>query len=365
MKNKTFSRATLSQRLAAVSGGGLWRTLPADSSLCLVEGRLAGCKVMLVASKPGSFGVDECADLQWALQRGRATGVPLLLLIDSAGAQSGGEIQAQGSLCALLREMLDARLAELPMLAVLGSQVPGAANMLASAAQQCIYSQHTLLAMPGPRRRPSAPQSTLNRILAPCRAAINDAGRLTEDDLDAYANAVRDWLARPFAASVTPDTLRQERQHLSQRLPAAGTHALDGPVLEGDTLRCMLGRPFGAADAIALAELAESACVTSRAKPLTIVVDSNGQDMSSPHDEDPDLAQYLIHMALSLRRLARAGRQLRLTVKNGIAASLYMALGAAAPTVEIAPGAVICTSSSASALFGSPAEARNGLGAVM
>lgn len=360
----TFSRASLPQRLAALFNGDAWKYLATNSDLRLAEGHIAGCKVLIIATEPaaamGTFGIGECVDFKWALQRARATGVPILLLIDSAGTRLTDGLPVQGAIRALVREMLDARLADVPMLAVLGRYAFGSASMLSFSAHARLYSENTQLAMSGPRVLQAAlPDgashgTVSNRINGISRTAIGNADKLVADNLDAYAEAVREWVVNPMAAGVTRETLIQERHHLMQRLPDCGCSPAEGPILDGDTLHCVMDRSFGAADAVALARLTEAACSEAATGSLTIAMDCPGHSVLL-QDEEVILSQYLVHLALSLRYLVREGASVRLRVTGTLSGGIYIGLAAAASSTELAPDATIRTlpASSLVHIFGS------------
>lgn len=323
-----------------------------------MEGHIAGRKVLVVATDPaaamGTFGIGECADFRWAIQRARATGMPILLLIDSAGTRLTAGLPVQGAIRGLMREVLDARLAKVPMLAVLGRYAFGSASMLSFSAHARLYSENTQLAMSGPRVLQAALADdasrgiVLERINGISRTAVGNADKLIADDLDAYAEAVRAWLAAPIAASVTREALIQERRHLSQRLPGRAQGAIrairaaEGPVLDGDTLRCEMNRSFGAADAVVMAELAESACLNAARKSLTIAMDCPGHSILL-QDEEIILSQYLVHLALWLRHLVCEGISIRLRITGTLSGGIYIGLAAAASSTELVPGATIRT----------------------
>lgn len=358
MERKTYSRAALPQRLAALFHGDAWQYLATNSDLHLAEGHIAGRKVVVVATDPaaalGTFGVAECADFKWAVLRARATGTPILLLIDSAGTRLTAGLPVQGAIRALMREVLDARLADVPMLAVLGRYAFGSASMLSFSAHARLYSETTQLAMSGPRvlqaglADGASHDAVLKRINGISRTAVGNADRLIADDLDAYAEAVRAWVAAPVAASVTREALIQERHHLMQRLPGGAQgvtkaiSAAECPVLDGNILRCVMHRPFGADDAVVLAELAESACLNAAIRPLTIAMDCPGHSILL-QDEEIILSQYLVHLALWLRHLVHEGVPIRLRVTGTLSGGIYICLAAAAASTELAPGATIRT----------------------
>lgn len=356
MEQKNYSQAEFSQRLTALFKGDTWQYLATNSDLRIVEGCIAGRNVLVIATDPsaamGTFGIAECADFKWAVLRARATGVPILLLIDSAGTRLTAGLPVQGAIRTLMREILDARLANVPMLAVIGRYAFGSASMLSFSANARLYSENTQLAMSGPRVLQAAlaegasRDTVLNRINGVARAAIGNADKLIADDLEAYAEAIREWVANPVATCVTRETLLQERRHLSQRLLAGARRLVkdgDGLVLDGDTLRCVMDRSFGAADALALAALTESACLNAAIKSLTIVMDCPGHSILL-QDEEIILSQYLVHLALWLRHLVRnEGASIRLRVTGTLSGGIYIGLAAATSSTELAPGATIRT----------------------
>lgn len=355
LEQTSYSRATLPRRLAALFDRDAWQYLATNSDLCLAEGHIADRKILIVATDPaasmGTFGVGECHDFKWAVLRARATGVPILLLIDSAGTRLTAGLAVQGAIRALMREVLDARLAGVPMLAVLGRYAFGSASMLSFSAHARLYAESTQLAMSGPRVLQAAladgisHETVINRIGGIARTAMGNADELIADDLDAYAESVRAWVDRPIVANVTRETLIAERHCLSQRLPDGARRAIsaaEGPVLDGNTLRCVMNRSFGAADAIVLAELAESACSNAVNKSLTIAMDCPGHSISL-QDEELILSQYLGHLALWLRHLVREGTAIRLRVTGTLSGGVYIGLAAAASSTELAPGATIRT----------------------
>lgn len=358
MEQKTYSRAALPLRLAALFKGGAWQYLATNSDLRLAEGHIAGRKILAVATDPaaalGTFGIGECADFKWAVLRARATGTPILLLIDSAGTRLTEGLPVQGAIRALMREVLDARLANVPMLAVLGRYAFGSASMLSYSAHARLYSESTQLAMSGPRVLQAAltdgtsHDAVIKRISGISRAALGNADKLIADDLDAYTEAVRAWVDKPIAANMTREALIQERHYLSQRLPGrpqgaiSATGAADHPVLDGDTLRCAMNRSFGAADAVVMAELAEAACLNAAIKSLTIAMDCAGHSILL-QDEEIILSQYLVHLALWLRHLVHEGVPIRLRVAGTLSGGIYIGLAAAASSTELAPGATIRT----------------------
>ena len=349
MNESSFSLATLAQRLAAIFSEGPWKQLAIHSDLCLAEGEIGGRKVLVVATDParvlGTFGICECDDFQWALQRARATGSPLVLLLDSAGARLNAGLPIQGALRSLMRAMLDARFAELPMLTVIGRYAFGAASMVAAATSVRLHAAGSLVAMSGPRVLAAHPDNHLSqdslrrRISGQARCAQSSTDLLIDDNLDSFAFAVRAWAAHPTAYPVTRQTLATERQRLRARLLDNGM--CGGGVMRRleDTLSCA-SASFGAGEVLALCDRLDHELATGR--PMTLAIDCPGHSVAM-QDEEIYLTQYLVHLAMSLRYYTRRGAEVRLQIRRQISGGIYIVLAAGATLTELAHGAMVRT----------------------
>ncbi|MCT9810952.1 hypothetical protein N0K08_09920 [Acidovorax sp. Be4] len=335
-----FTSAPVADRLAALFDAGSDSLLPAESGLRLARATVAGRPVLAVATDPaldkGVLGSAECADLRRMVRRARQTQTPLVLLIDSAGARLDAGLAIQGALRALMTELLDASLAGLPMIALLGRNVFGGASMLAFAASQRCYAPDTVLAMSGPRVLESAGGGSLAAVrdaiggLARCRHG--GAERLLDDSLPAYAAALRDWV-QELPTGPLPDTLDEERRMLGLRLGETApppTARFAGRPEQG-TLRCGGRACVGAADALQFAALVEQTQT-----PLELWIDCAGHSLHLG-DENLILSQYLVHLARSVRRRVHRGQAVRLRIAGEISGGIYIAVAGAASSVDIAP----------------------------
>jgi hypothetical protein len=347
----SFSRATLTQRLAALFAGGLPNLqpiqLPTHSDLRLVEGDIAGRRVLVVATDPaaqlGTLGISECDDFQWALQRARATGVPLVLLIDSAGARLNAGLPIQGALRRLMRSLLDARSAGLPVLALLGRYAFGAASVLVGTAEQRLHTSSTLLSMSGPKvllaQAPALDAELVaERINGAARSALSPADVLLKDTLKDFALATLAWVAEVTPRPLTLQQLAQDRIRLTARLPVQQFT----PALRDDIVLCKLQHGFGAADALRLCAQLEHAAAHAPGRALTLAIDCAGHSVLLD-DEEIFLTQYLVHLAATLRQLTRSGVDIRLQIHGQISGGIYIALAAAATSTELADGACVRT----------------------
>ena len=348
MPAAAYCRLPLPERLAALFGSEAWQRLPDTADLCLATGSVDGRELMLLATDPqrakGTLGVAECRVAAEAVRAAAAQRKPLLLLLDSAGARLDAGLAIQGALRRLVRELLDARLAGLPMYALLGHHVFGGASLLAFVAPQRGYAAQTLLAMSGPRVLQGQADSAvghgdaLHAIAAAARCAHAGGERLLGDAAGESRAAVAAWLAASAARASAAQALAADRVSLSQRLGSVASRAEAS--LEAGGLRFRCGQLFGAADALALAGLAARAAL--RPGPLLLRFDCPGHSLAL-QDESLLLSHYLAHLALSLRQLVNAGTELRLRIEGEISGGIYVALASAASSVELAPGAVVRT----------------------
>lgn len=342
--------------------------LSADSGLRLAEARVGGRQVLVVATDPaldkGVLGVAECADLRRIVRFALKEQKPLVLLIDSAGARLDAGLAIQGALRGLMTELLDARLAGLPMIALLGRNVFGGASMLAFAASQRCYASDTVLAMSGPRVLENAGGGSLATVRATIsglsRCRHGGAERLLDDTLPAYAAALRDWVAG-LPAGPLPDTLDDERRALHVRLgePAPPPTAQFDIDPAKEFLTCS-GRAYvGAADALEFAMLADTA-----SSPLDLLIDCAGHSLHMG-DEALILTQYLVHLAHTLRRRVHRGQEVRLRIAGEISGGIYIATAGAASSVDIAPNGSVRTlpQTSLSSILSRPDAAISNAGA--
>ena len=359
MSSARFTSAPVEDRLAALFDPGSETSLPANSGLRLAEARVDGRPVLAAATDPaldkGVLGVAECADLRRIIGLARDGGKPLVLLIDSAGARLDDGLPIQGALRALMADLLDAGLAGLPMIALLGRNVFGGASMLAFAAARRCYAPDTVLAMSGPRVLESAgggPVATVRAAISgSSRCRHGGAEHLLDDALPAYAAALRDWVAGLPAGPLPDarDALDDERRLLRERLgddapPPTVQLGIDSGSGAGDgsrdgTLTCT-GRAYvGAADALELAALVDGAEAGS---PLELAIDCAGHSLNMG-DETLILSQYLVHLARTLRRRVYRGQALRLRIADEISGGIYIAAAGAASSVAIDPGGSVRT----------------------
>lgn len=343
----SFTGASVGERLAALFDGGRSTTLDTRSALSLSRGEIAGRRVIVAATDPhiekGVLGVAECADLHAAVRLARDDRLPLLLLIDSAGARLNDGLPIQGALRRLMTELLDAGLDGLPILAMLGRHAFGGASMLAFAAGRRCYAPSTLLAMSGPRVIQAASGAHLHAvtqaIAGSMRAHSGGSERLLDDSLSAYASAAREWLQEVSGGSAAAASLEHERGILTLRVAEhrlVPVCAIDADRTAG-RLICRGGALVGAADVLRLATLVDEV-----SGDLLLSLDCAGHS-TRLDDERQTLTQYLVHLAKTLRRRVRAGNSVRLAIAGDISGGIYIAAAGAASSVGIERGGSVRT----------------------
>ena len=344
MPHSSFIDASAEQRLAALFAPAAGLALPSASTLRLMAGVVAGRPVLAVATDPGAekgvFGIAECAALRAAIRQARDQRRALVLLLDSAGARLYDGVAIQGALRALMRDLLDATLDGLPVIALLGRNVFGGASMLALAAAQRCYAPATLLAMSGPRilQAGDGYADVAGAIDGAARCRFGGAEKLLDDSLQAYADALHQWLRILDTSSTGADpgtALLEERRALEERLRAQPPAPAASLAIERGAgfISCREHAMVGAADALRLAALSDAA----GAGALELRLDCSGHSVQLG-DEAVLLSQYLVHLAKTLRLRVRAGLPLHLRIGGAISGGLYIATAGPASSVAIGPG---------------------------
>jgi len=326
----------------------------------------------------GSLGVAESHALAELIKQDQAAKLPFILCLDSAGARLDEGLPALGAFRQLYRQVLDLRLAGVPMLALLGRDCFGGASMMAATCGQRVYAIGSRLAMSGPaviqalggrNELDASDGQAVNALMGgTARAAMESAGRLNEDTIYAFRQAALDWLVRP---GMPPD-LREQHNRLGARLlkhdmapsPTSSRPALPDTLLElvpptfeaREADGVMTGRilptapnsyfgfiggaPVGALAAWTLAGECLQFADTHPGDTLTLLLDSPGQAPTF-RDERIMLSEYVAHLAMVLSSLRNSGHRLTLQVLGDAAGGIYVALAAPAVRVVALPGATV------------------------
>jgi len=342
-----------------------------------VEGTIEGRRVMVLATDPahaaGAIGRADADQLVRGIAHARERRLPLVLLLDSAGAMLTEGVQVLGAFRRLERELLDAVAADIPVAAVPGRNCFGGASLLAFAAELRLYPRGARLGVSGLRSLAAlrdVPPDTLDVLFgAESRARHDEQSVLVTDAPDALRATLRAWLAdrppRHTQAEVQRSLTRRLRMYrgnpysltmvppppdLESRLDhlfPEGWGVLYGDgVIQGDGW--VDGRNTGiagfvaghAVDAFACWRLAEALRLFAREPrhvPVTLLLDSPGQS-SVIEDEQVVLSEYIALVGRGAHALRAQGRSVELWMIGEAGGAIYVALAAAATTITGWPG---------------------------
>jgi acetyl-CoA carboxylase beta subunit len=385
MTEDLFSASAPAQRIAALlDNGPLTRgQVQAHGSLLAGNGVIDGREVTVIATDRhvagGSLGVAEAQALSTLLEQSHAAGRPFILCLDSAGARLDEGLSALGAFRQLYRHTLDLRLAGLPLLGLIGRDCFGGASMLALTCAKRVYCESSRLAMSGPAviqalggatELDATDAGAVTALMGgAARVQLLQTDQLCADSLDAYRQAVRDWVAD--CAGTARLNLHHQHTRLGTRLLAQGMapsppqnaskelpmvlqeiipegveiHKMDG-VLFGRNGKTSPNAFFGFIDgapvgALAAWTLAGECLALADERPgeaVTVFLDSPGQAPTF-RDERVMLSEYVAHLALVLSSLRQNGHRVTLQVLGDAAGGIYVALAAPAARVVALPGA--------------------------
>jgi len=357
-------------------------------ALLIAEGR-AGARTLLVAANDparqrGAIGSEEARALTQLFARACSERMPVVLVLDSSGARVDEDLPALGAFRELFREALRARLAGVPMLALLGTACFGGASLLACICERRSYLADTLLAASGPRVIASAeraerfdatdPQAVHTLLGAAARIAWHPDDQVRPDTLEAARHVVHQWLQQAGQPALD---LPLQQANLELRLARAaggakadsGTAASTGlapalldallppgyePVVSGRLVRAeaatggsrpvfvgaLGGGPLDAPDSAALAGMLLALRAGGDSRPVVLLLDASAH-AASVRDERVLLSDYLVHLSLVIAALSEGGHRVALWIVGQASGASYVAFAAAADTVSAAVDARI------------------------
>jgi hypothetical protein len=375
-----FSRASAAQRIAALLDEGERGALQRAGRMLTARGILAGQPVCVAASDPsvahGAIGTQEAEALVALLEDAQRRREPVVLLLDSAGANVEQGLAALGAFRRLFRAALAARMAELPMLALLGRSCFGGASMLACLCHARSYLPQTRLATSGPAviegasgkaQFDAADAGAVADLLgSAARVTLNAQDAVREDTLAAARAAGGAFLANRAAVG----SLAERHAQLGARLRSAGVEASDASVdraalaallpagyqpdvhssvfcarpqaSSGRAVFCgaLGGTPIGAAACWQLADWLLAVESTHRGSSVVLALDADGH-AASVADERVLLSDYLVHLSCTIAHLAGRGHRAVLWIPGCASGASYVAFAAPVERVSALPSAQI------------------------
>ena len=364
----------------------------ASQRLEIGEGDLSACTTHAVntqllvlsfdyALHQGSIGISEANQLQAALQYARANGLPVVFLIESSGIRVTDGTAGIASLRRVLRDLMDARLDGVRLLAMVFKSAFGGASLLASVCQRRVLHADSLLSMSGPkliqqqvgteRFNASDIHAVKALIGGASRAALSEDVLLMDANVQSYTTALDDWLAQTPPPLPDFEWLKNQLWLLCARLPQplsepqvlslpsqllpSHTDALLHQVLPVHTGLQMCEDVWTAqdADTRVLALVTPQACSARDALALTrellreylvmhkrtvLLVDAPGH-AATPEDEQPIFSEVLALLSLAMRSLHRLGQRVDVVVSGSGGGGIQAALAAGASSVSMGPQA--------------------------
>jgi hypothetical protein len=352
----------------------------ARTSLIAGGGHLEGEAVWIAATDPsrarGALGVAEADALCALFQTARDEPRPLLLLVDSAGAKVDEGLAVLGAFRRLFREALLTRLAQVPMLGLLGKSCFGGASLLACVCSLRVYSSDTLFAASGPgviealggkgELDAADPHQVRALMGGDARARLAPSEQLATDSIDAFrdraVHLLQSEMLRNGAFDLATDhaalrrRLAQNEGHihvttterdmsirrLERLLPAgyapeARGHVclgLPSPGAEKPAFAGFLsGGTVGAEACWDLADALVDLHASNPRSPVLLLLDAVGH-AATRHDEASMLSAYLTHLSFVGAWLVRCGHQVSLWIPGAAAGAVYVAFAAPAGHVS-------------------------------
>ena len=379
----------MSARIQALLDEGKLESLPGrdqDSSAVVVgAGKLNGIIVWVAASDAsrarGAIGIQEAAALRALFRAARAAPAPLLLCLDSAGANVEEGLAALGAFRRLFEDALQVRLAGIPMVALLGRACFGGASLIASLCHARVYSEQTLLAVSGPRviealggdsGLDASDRDAVRQLMGGrARAQHHKTDVVAADALDAFRAAATEIIQRQpstqfdlerrhrdlrsrirdlpsdLAAPAATQTLPVRR--LVQLLPSGYAGSGKGAVVTATSTAEGLkpvfagvlgGDAVGAAECWLLCEELLKLHARDPACPMVLLLDATGH-AATRRDEEIMLSDYLVHLSLTAAWLASRGHNIVLWIPGAAAGAVYVAFASPCSSVSALPSARI------------------------
>jgi len=383
--SESFWTGTPTQRAERLLDPGSFSPAAAAGSLRWGTGEVDGGLVRVAATDPrvarGAIGVAEAAGLSDLFVAARADRTPVLLLLDSSGARVDEGLSALGAFRRMFRAALLARLAGVPMLALLGRACFGGASMLACLCDKRAYLTDTRLATSGPAvieavaGKASFDARNAEQVMAlmsgASRVRMDPGGTLVEDGVEAMRTTVSAAIQEVGATStgwepwsshavlgerLAAAQLRAPvsaaspalRARLGALLPVGYTSSLRGevfvalpPAASGKPvfLGTLSGAPVGAATCWELAEVLLQLDAYPDS-PVVLLLDADGH-AATLADEQVLLSAYIVHLSLSIAWVSARVHRTVLWIPGKASGASYVAFAAAVERVSALSSAQI------------------------
>lgn len=345
-----------------------WHTVAGATALC-GRAMLGTHTVTLFATDPaharGALGVRDGDALIWSIRLAREQGLPMVWLLDCAGAKVDEGLPALAAFRRFYREALDARAAGVPLMAILGRGCWGGASLLAMLADLRVFTPRTRFATSGPaiieavegkHAFDAGDAAQVDHLLgAQARARIDAGARVA--DSDTHRDILAQWLAqlpsgqRPPAISTATEVIAtpatDQRARLQTLLPPGYiamqrdniVYALP-PENSGKALfcGCLAGAAVGVAECRTLTQLLDEIATTHARSPVVLTLDAAGH-AATRVDEGALLAHHLTTLSRRILALRAAGHRVSLWIPGRASGAVYVVFAAPVDSVSVLPGA--------------------------
>jgi acetyl-CoA carboxylase beta subunit len=375
-----FSELSPEQRIAALLDGSVMQPRSAGAMLT-ASGVLRGRRVYAAATDPaiarGAIGVAEADALTALLRSAREHTAPVLLVLDSAGARVDEGLSALGAFRRLFREALQAKFAEIPLLALLGPLCFGGASLLACLCDRRVYLPQTRMATSGPTviegvvgkdRLDAGDRNAVRALMgAEARARLHPEDTIADD----APTAVREAAARGIEGERPALVVVAQHARLRERLVDGGmlgeppVQRTDSaplasvlppgyvPMTAGSTFFAQpqarsgkavflgaMGAPLSAAACWRLADWVLGLGDTHPGSPLVLILDAEAH-AATVEDERVLLSDYLVHFSLCVAAAAKVLPRSVLWLPGAASGASYVAFAAPVDHVSALPSARI------------------------
>lgn len=374
MSASFLSRANLA-RVQSLLDAKSWSPFEGSFGVLLCgRGRVDGRELVLLSPDPsqasGAIGVAECNGFQHALGVARHEQLPLVLLLDSAGAKLTDGVKVLGAFRRIQRELMLTIEARVPCIAIVGKHCFGGASLLAFTASTRVYPQGSRVGLSGPRALAAisnASAMSFDDIYRSEQRQRMDAGSyFTLNDEESIRAALTHWLRQPIhdwfaerhrrlherilhtpslsgAATTRPAQDEVRRHPTLLGLKSIQVH--DNGVADGEAhvkgspiqvLGFVNGVPVDAQMCWQVADHVMQGTTHGDKRPLLILLDSPGQH-ASVEQEQLLLSEYVAHVARAVRAVGMSGRPTALFILGEAGGAVYVALAAAVGKVYALP----------------------------
>lgn len=345
-----------------------WHAIEGATALC-GHGVIDAYHVAVFATDPayarGALGVRDGEALRWTLRHARDANLPMVWLLDSAGAKVDEGLPALAAFRRFYREALEARAAGVRIIALLGRGCWGGASLLAMLAELRVFTPRTRFATSGPAvieavegkaHFDAANPTQIDALVGAAARAAMDTGAVLAEESE-HRSLLMMWLSgksragRPFewrdsTASGHHDAFDQIPR-LQSLLPSGWIAEQSGNVVyalppagSSKVAFCgyLGGGTIGVGECVSLLRVLETIATQHALCPIILTLDAAGH-AATLADERLILARYLDAVGNRVLALRHAGHRISLWIPGSASGAVYVVFAAPVDSVSVLPSA--------------------------